>query len=66
MNINKTKPPKDREFLAFFINDYSYTRQWEFFKWNHDLECFEDRCDCTMPNIIGWIEVPDEPELEEE
>lgn len=66
MKINKTKPPKDREFLAYTLNSYSYTEQWEFYKWNDRLECFEDRDNCTMPDIVGWIEVPEAPELEVE
>ena len=52
MKINKTKPPKDREFLGLVA-----ARDGE------SPACYVDRMFFDMPKILGWIEVPD---LEEE
>ena len=59
--LNKTKPPKNREFLGL-VN----TKQdcyWDFFWWARKEDgvpkgCYIDRQYFDMPDIAGWIEVP--------
>lgn len=62
MSLNKTKPPKDREFMGLVDSP----RYWDFFWWATKADgvngksCFVDRQFYDMPKIVGWIEVPHE------
>ena len=66
--MNKTKPPKDREFLGLVVSGNNV--YWDIFFWAtkedgvprggyHDRGLFE------MPAIFGWIDLP-EVELSDE
>ena len=64
MKINKTKPPKDREFLGLVSNN-GEPKYWDFFWWAtkedgvNGKACYVDRAFFDMPDILGWIEVPE-------
>lgn len=64
MKINKTKPPKDREFFGL-VSHNGELKYWDFF-WYATKEngvngpaCYVDRDFFRMPKILGWIEVPE-------
>ena len=62
MKINKTKPPKDIEFLGLVSNN-GEPRYWDLFWWAtkedgvNGKACYVDRVFFNMPDILGWIEV---------
>lgn len=62
-NMNKTKPPKDREFLGLVQEDYHI--YWDIFFWAtkedgiNGTPCYVDRMLSNMPEILGWFEMPD-------
>ena len=64
MKINKTKPPKNREFLGLVSRDGD-PKYWDFFWWATKEDgvngpaCYVDREFFEMPEILGWIEVPE-------
>ena len=60
MKINKTKPPKNREFLGLVKDLRGYPSYLDFF----DYDCYKemkylDRDGFEMPEIVGWVEVPE-------
>ena len=63
-HINKTKPPKNREFLGLVSKDGD-PKYWDFFWWVTKEDgvngpaCYVDREFFEMPEILGWIEVPE-------
>lgn len=62
--MNKTKPPKNRSFLGFVRRpDYAY---WGIFFWATGEDgviksCYVDAELYDMPEIEGWVELPDIP-----
>ena len=64
LHINKTKPPKNREFLGLVSKDGD-PKYWDFFWWATKEDgvngpaCYVDREFFEMPDISGWIEVPE-------
>ena len=64
MKINKTKPPKNREFLGLVSRDGD-PKYWDFFWWATKKDGvngharYVDREFFEMPEILGWIEVPE-------
>lgn len=62
MSLNKTKPPKNREFLAL-VESKCGSVYWDFFIWatnEHGAtkSGFMDRQLYDMPPILGWVELP--------
>lgn len=57
LKLNKTKPPKNREFIGIVENG----KYPEFFNWggHNRIKCFLDRNFYEMPKIIGWIDIPE-------
>ena len=64
LHINRTKPPKNREFLGLVSRDGD-PKYWDFFWWATKEDgvngpaCYVDRGFFEMPEILGWIEVPE-------
>lgn len=64
MKLNKTKPPKNREFMGLVAGETLGARYWDFFWWATSADGlskkaqYVDRGFFAMPKIIGWIEVP--------
>lgn len=61
--LNKTKPPKDRDFLALIVSgNHVY---WDIFFWAtkedgiNGKSAFTDRDLYYMPKIEGWLDLPD-------
>ena len=65
--MNKNKPPKNRDFLA--LVDTGYHGYWDIFFWAtredgvNGKACYVDRQFYAMPNIRGWVDLP---EIEED
>lgn len=62
MKLNKSEPPKDREFLG--LVDCKKDSYWEIFFWATPEYgarkcCFTDRQLLAMPKLKGWVELPD-------
>lgn len=69
--LKTNTPPKDREFLGLVSSDHLGNRYWDFFWWAKKIDGvdkaqFVDRGYYTMPEIIGWMEVPSLEEEDEE
>ena len=59
--MNKTKPPKDREFLGLVVSGNNV--YWDIFFWATKEDGvpkggYHDRGFFEMPKIFGWIELP--------
>ena len=65
--MNKNKPPKTREFLGLVSLDN--TPYWDIFWWATKEDgvggksCFVDRGFFDMPELLGWVELPDIEEI---
>lgn len=64
MQLNKNKPPKNREFMGL-VEMSDGTLYWDFFWWAtkedgiNGAANYVDRAFFDMPNILGWIELPE-------
>ena len=61
--MNKTNPPKNREFLGLVDGGWN-SHYWDIFFWATKEDgvggkaCFTDRMLYDMPTLVGWMELP--------
>lgn len=60
-NLNKTKPPKNRDFLGYVDHNTPY---WGIFFWGKREDGlikseYVDRGLFQMPKLIGWTDLPE-------